>query len=252
MLISCFRRRRAAAGAWLVVCLAAFAHPPPARAAAAHYDGWFLNRIDQSGLDVPCGEGLACDLGVHLYPTEANPAPFSIEDWELDRLFQASLRVASTSVTADDAPETWACVLPPPGIPTVGQSAGPVGLEGQRLNPDIVVLRGRLHYDPDDWPAHCGMCLMIAVGFGAIAGCFQLVRRASAPPLSGDPYVQGDDSPRHVLIADLAEPRPAHIVCQLISLRKPAYRFGQVSVRIAAAGERAPNPRQHAPRVEVI
>jgi len=172
---------------------------------------------------------------------EANSSS-TIADWEFGQLLQATVMVASTSVAADDSPETWACVLPSAGIPTDGQSAGSIGLEGQRIDPDVVVLRGNLDYDPDDWPTYCGVCLMMAVGLAAVAGCFHLAQRGD-PPLSGDPYVQGDDSPRQIFVADVGEPCPAHVFSQLAGIGKPAYRFGQIGVRIAAPGERAPAPR---------
>ncbi len=231
--------------------VASFLQPPAARAGTAHYDGWFHTRIDQAGLEALCDEGPDCDLDAHPFLMVANSSS-TIEDWEFGQLFLAAVMVASAGVTADDSPETWACVLPPAGIPADGQSAESTGLEGQRLGPDVVVLGGNLDYDADDWPTYFGVCLMMAMGFAAAACCFHLVQRGDPPPLSGDPYVQGDDSPRQIFVADAGEPCPPHVFSQLAGLGKPAYRFGQIGVGIAAAGKRAPNPREYTPRVEVI
>jgi hypothetical protein len=222
MLLPYSRRSTAGAGAWLAVCVAAFLQPSPALAGVADYDEWFFNSLDRR-------------------PPDALPwTPYSwTPESEMSQFF---LVAASKSEGLEaETPENWACILDPVTLPVEGRSAGILGVEDQRLNPESAIPRGPLAPNPDDWPTYFGWCAMIGVAMIAAARCFHFVQRAGGPGSDGPP-VQCYNAPRQVFVYHFSELGVAHGVSQFVGFREAAYRFGQVHVGIAASRNYPANP----------
>ncbi len=219
--------------------VAAFLESPVALASVAPFDGWFPKAIDPPGLLAACRIP-PCRSGAPADATQAL-APSAVAWSEWDELLQASVvlptgpsAVLSMDAAGADGPEAWACLVPAFEIPADSQSAGSTGFEGRELDPDIASSRVNPEYDPNAWPLYSGLCLLIAVGFVALALCCRMAQGGAAAP-SGRRRVQSHDSAGQVLVDHVAEPSPAHLFSQLVSPGKPAHRLGQVRVGIPAA-----------------